>query len=90
MASEAMNRWISTYNLDTTHIYPLEKCSCFMFQTKQVIHSGPSIGNEDAHGRLPVFHVWENDREIYCGTNMRVAYQYYRKALNDGLNRSMT
>ena len=87
MASENMNRWAGTFDLDKVSLYPLEKCSVFLFQTKDVIHGGPG-GNEDMHGRLPVYHVWENDREIYCGQNMRLAYQVYRKALWDGLERA--
>ena len=88
MACEKMNRWASTFDNNVIQLYPLEKCSVFLFQTKDVIHSGPLIGNEDPLGRLPVYHVWENDKEIYCGQSMLQAYTVYRKALQDGLNRT--
>lgn len=89
MASENLNKWAKTYDLEKTSLYPLEKCSVFLFQTKDIIRSGRD-GNEDMFGRVPIYHVWENDREIYYGANMRDAYILYRRALNDGLKRSMT
>ena len=88
MASESMNRWASTFDLAKTQLYPLEKCSVFLFQTKDVIHTGPIIGNEDMCGRMPIYHVWANDKQIYCGQIMQEAYRAYRKALQDGLNKS--
>lgn len=88
MASENLNRWANSYDLKETSLYPLEKCSVFLFQTKDVIRSGHG-GNEDMYGRAPLYHVWENDKEIYCGANMSAAYELYRKALSDGLRRSM-
>lgn len=90
MASENMNRWAATVNLDKIHLFPLESCSVYLFQTKDVIHTGPFIGNEDPFGRMPVYHVWVNDKEVYCGQDMRVAYNEYRKALQKGLIDSMT
>jgi hypothetical protein len=89
MASENMNRWAATFDPDKVQLYPLERCAVYLFQTKDVIHSGPG-GNEDMHGRLPIYHVWANDKEIYCGQNMTIAYVEYRRALQDGLNDSMT
>lgn len=88
MASENMNRWASTFDLDKVQLYPLEKCSVFLFQTKDVIHSGPG-GNEDPHGRMPVYHVWVNDKEVYCGQSLQHAYAEYRVALTKGLNNSV-
>lgn len=88
MASENLNRWAKTFNLEKTELYPLEKCSVFLFQTKDAIRSGRG-GNEDMHGRLPIYHVWVNDKQIYCGENMQEAYMLYRRALNEGLKESM-
>ena len=88
MACENMNRWAGTYDLDKTSLYPLETCCVYLFQTKDVIHHGVG-GNEDMHGRAPLYHVWSDDREIYCGPDMQVAYRLYRGALQDALNRSV-
>ena len=89
MANENLNRWAKTFNLEKTELYPLEKCSVFLFQTKDVIRSGRGE-NEDMHGRLPIYHVWVNDKHVYCGENMQEAYMLYRRALNEGLKESMT
>ena len=89
MASENMNRWAGTFDLDKVQLYPLEKCAVYLFQTKDVIHSGPVIGNEDSQGRMPIYHVWVNDKQVYCGQNMQHAYGVYRKALQQGINDSM-
>lgn len=90
MASENLNRWAGTFDLNKTQLYPLEKCSVFLFQTKDVIHTGPIIGNEDPCGRMPIYHVWVNDKHAYCGQNMQEAYRVYRKALQKGMNDSIT
>lgn len=84
-----MNRWAATFDHSKIQLYPLEKCAVFLFQTKDVIHSGVG-GNEDLHGRMPIYHVWVNDKETYCGQNMTQAYAVYRLALKDALNDSMT
>ena len=88
MASENLNKWAKTFSKEKIQLYPLEKCAVYMFQTKDVIHSGPG-GNEDMNGRMPIYHVWVNDVEIYCGQNMQHAYWHYRKALQDGLTQTM-
>ena len=72
MASENLNRWINTYDMSKTSIYMLESCSVFLFQTKDIVHTGPVIGNEDPLGRLPMYHVWDNDKEIYVGTDYKL------------------
>ena len=84
MASENLNRWAKTYDLTRTSLYPLERCSAYIFQTKDVIRSGYG-GNEDPHGRAPLYHVWVNDKEIYCGPNMQYAYTIYRAELTAAL-----
>ena len=88
MASENLNKWAKTFNKEKIQLYPLEKCAVYLFQTKDVIHSGPD-GNEDLLGRMPIYHVWVNDVEVYCGQNMQHAYWHYRKALQDGLTQTM-
>ena len=35
--------------------------------------------NEDMFGRAPVYHVWNGDDWLYCGGNMREAYNLYTK-----------
>lgn len=85
MASENLNRWAKSFDLDKVLLYPLETCSVFLFMTKDVIHSGWG-GNEDMHGRMPVYHVWVNDKVAYCGQNMQDAYKVYRAALQKGMN----
>lgn len=89
MASENLNRWANTYDLQKTQIWRLEECSVYMFLTKDVIHGGPG-GNEDMLGRLPLYHVWVNDKEVYCGPEMDFAYTMYRNALMEGLYKSAT
>lgn len=89
MACESMNRWAGTYDLHKTSLYPLESCCVYLFQTKDVITSGVG-GNEDLQGRLPLYHVWVDDREIYCGPDMQYAYRLYRGALNDAMVRAAT
>ena len=86
MASESMNRWAATFDLDKVQLYPLEKCAVYLFQTKDVIHHGV---NEDMHGRMPIYHVWVNDKETYCGQSLQMAYTVYRDALTKGLNDSV-
>lgn len=88
MASENMNRWAGTYDLKKTQLWRLEACSVFIFMTKDVIHSGVG-GNEDMLGRAPLYHVWDNDKEIYCGSDMQYAYKLYRESLRYGLNVSV-
>ena len=80
MASENMNRWAASFDLNRMQLYPLETCSVFLFQTKDIIHGGVG-GNEDLHGRMPTYHVWVNDKWAYCGQDMQAAYKVYRKAL---------
>ena len=82
MASENMNRWARTYDLDKTQLYPLDVCSVYLFQTKSVVRHQV---NEDMHGRAPLYHLWVNDKEVYCGPNMQEAYSMYRDALRKGL-----
>ena len=89
MAMESMNRWAATFDLDKVQLYPLEKCAVYLFQTKDVIHSGPIIGNEDPLGRKPIYHVWVDDKQVYCGQDMMYAYKVYRRALQDGMNKTM-
>lgn len=89
MACENMNRWAGTYDLEKTSLYPLEKCCVYLFQTKGVVRSGVG-GNEDLNGRAPLYHVWLNDKEAYCGPDMQYAYTLYRKALNDALYMAST
>ena len=89
MASENLNRWAGTYDLRKTSLYKLEGCSVYLFQTKDVIVSGRG-GNEDMLGRLPLYHVWVDDKEVYCGPEMDFAYMKYRDALMMGLYKSAT
>ena len=89
MASENLNRWAGTYDLQKTQLWKLEACSVYMFLTKEVVHSGPG-GNEDMLGRLPLYHVWVDDKEVYCGPEMDFAYMKYRNALMEGLYKSAT
>lgn len=85
MACENMNRWAGTYDLEKTQLYPLEKCCVYLFQTKDVIRHGV---NEDFHGRAPLYHVWVDDKEVYCGPDMRCAYDLYRASLNESMVKS--
>ena len=89
MASENLNRWAGTYDLQKTQLWRLESCSVYMFLTKEVVHSGPG-GNEDMLGRLPLYHVWVDDKEVYCGPEIDFAYMKYRNALMEGLYKSAT
>lgn len=88
MACENMNRWAGTFDLQKTSLYNLENCNVYLFQTKDVITSGIG-GNEDMHGRMPIYHVWADDKQVYCGQSMNEAYTIYRKAVNEALVRSL-
>lgn len=39
--------------------------------------------NGDAHGRIPVFHVWQGDEWLYCGASQQKADEVYHKACRD-------
>ena len=82
--------WAKSFDLGKTQLYPLESCDIRLYITKDVIHTGPCIGNEDPHGRLPIYHVWDGDKHVYCGQSMQYAYKMYRKLLNDAMNRAAT
>lgn len=50
-----------------------------LYVSKPKIISGRN-GNEDLHGRNPVYHVWDGDKWLYCGQSERAAYDIYEKA----------
>ena len=39
----------------------------------------PANNTEDPFGRAPIYHVWKGDKWIYCGPDMRAAYNEYEK-----------
>ena len=49
-----------------------------IFYSKEKIISG-RFGNEDMLGRSPVWHVWFEDKWLYCGSSMKDAYSKYKE-----------
>ena len=39
----------------------------------------PKHNTEDPFGRAPVYHVWRGDDWLYCGPDMRAAYDKYNE-----------
>lgn len=81
--------WADSFDLSKVQLWNLEECCTKLLVSKDVIHSGRG-GNEDMLGRMPVYHVWKGDKEVYCGQSMSEAYSAYRKILNDAMNRAAT
>ncbi len=68
-------KWMNRIGPDQ-ELWTLEKEGCMaLYETKDK-------PNGDPFGRAPVFHVWQGDKRLYCGPNLRYAYRTYEDALN--------
>lgn len=75
--------WAKSVIESGKEVWELErKDDAVIFETKTKIVSG-THGNEDFLGRSPMFHVWKGDEWLYCGANMKQAYDKYYEALKD-------